>query len=156
MAAISFKHEIQVAHRLWTVPGPCQNIHGHSMMVEIKLWAPVVDDLIGGWDFHDIKSTVRHYLDSVYDHHLLLNEKDPFAQPLIRTEWRDDGVGFGHFTVGEPVILPGLLKFEGDPTTENIAKCIWKWASQEFDTANQVQVTVQETSNTSITVDGNS
>lgn len=153
MAAISFKHEIQIAHRLYTVPGKCQNIHGHSMVVEIRLWAPVIDGLIGSWDFHDIKSTVRHYLDTYYDHHLLLNEKDPWAEELTRNIWIDAGRDLAQ----RKERLPGLVTFEeGDPTTENIAERIWKWASQEFDTADQVQVTVQETSNTSITVNRNS
>lgn len=149
MPELTFSHDIQVAHRLWRLPGKCQNIHGHSMTVNIMLQAPVTDDVIGGWDFHDIKTTVRHHLDTEYDHRLLLNSADPWAQPLGLNQHLASDSG----SVIWPVYrLPGLKTFENmDPTTENIAEAIWRWANEEFDLASGVRVAVRETKNTMIT-----
>jgi 6-pyruvoyl-tetrahydropterin synthase len=153
MATLTFSHDIQVAHRLWRLPGKCQNIHGHSMTVHITLLAPVVDDVIGGWDFHDIKKVVRHHLDTEYDHRLLLNSVDPWAQPLGLNQH----LASNNRSVIWPIeCLPGLKTFENiDPTTENIAKAIWKWAKQEFDAAEGHQVVVRETANTAIMIGWN-
>jgi 6-pyruvoyltetrahydropterin/6-carboxytetrahydropterin synthase len=119
--AVTVRHNIEVAHRLWSLPGKCENIHGHSMWVELEIGGKVDSNgLLDGRDFGDIKRAFRGHLDSTYDHRLLLNEKDPWAVKL-------------HDRAGQIAShLPGLQLFEGDPTTENIARWIGVWAQNEL------------------------
>jgi len=79
-------------------------------------------------EFGDVKQKFRHFLDQNFDHHLLLNEKDPWARDIIP------------YTSSR---LPGLTAMPGDPTTEHLAKWIAEWAMEEF--ASPVDVVVHET-----------
>jgi 6-pyruvoyltetrahydropterin/6-carboxytetrahydropterin synthase len=133
---ITVRHNMEVAHRLHLLEGKCENIHGHSMWVELTLHEAVDDNgILGGMDFGTVKSFFRRHLDTTYDHHLLLNKDDPFAQPLV---W----AGQSELERGA---LPGLVTFEGDPTTENLARWIGEWAEKEYGIARGA-VTVHETS----------
>ena len=143
MTSVRISHNIEVAHRLWSLDGnKCQNIHGHSMRVDLTIPADFIGPkgiaVIRGkeLEFGALKRQFREHLDTVYDHHLLLNENDPWAGVFdLHDPLKDDPVD-GHK-------LPGLITFEGDPSTENIAKWIAEWAAATFDT--DVNVDVQET-----------
>jgi 6-pyruvoyl-tetrahydropterin synthase len=74
-------------------------------------------------DFGTVKHAFRTYLDGEYDHRLLLNETDTWAN----------------------YDLPGLRKCAGDPTTENVALWIGQWALDAFPQCPTVGVTVDET-----------
>lgn len=138
---IEVRHNIEVAHRLWQLEGnKCQQIHGHSMWVQLGLEVSGMKNGIAQnskgekLDFGSVKKIFRTHLDRNFDHHLLLNENDEFAQELrftdpSGTEWKTH--------------LPGLYKFPGDPSTENIALEIKRWAEQTFTCRAKVQV--QET-----------
>jgi 6-pyruvoyltetrahydropterin/6-carboxytetrahydropterin synthase len=109
--AIRVRHNIEVAHRLSLLPGKCENIHGHSMWVELELTgAPDERGLSNGLDFGGVKRAFRGMLDSEFDHHLLLNAEDELAK----------------------LDLPGARLCVGDPTTENIARWVLEWAQDEF------------------------
>lgn len=129
MNVLAVKHNIEVAHRLSQLEGKCENIHGHSMWVTLRLYGLQFDDngILGGFNFTDVKKAFRSHLDTTYDHRLLLNEKDPL---LVRA-WD---------------LLPGLRECEGDPTTENIARWIHKWAQGEFGIDKTIGIEVWETS----------
>jgi 6-pyruvoyl-tetrahydropterin synthase len=140
MSFIEVRHNIEVAHRLSLLPGKCENIHGHSMWVTLRL-----EGIIGAtgilknqqgdsFDFGSVKGEFRSYLDFTYDHKLLLNEDDPWNNILHA----DDGDGLGKLGT-----LPGLYATPGDPTTENLARWIAEWAALQFRANAQVQV--QET-----------
>lgn len=145
--AISVRHNIEVAHRLYGLPGKCQNIHGHSMWVTMKLYGNVITEngLLAGLDFADVKKTFRDHLDRRYDHHLLLNEEDPWAGPLVHSfKFDDNSVQPETGRVGN---LPGVTTFPCDPTTENIARRIGVWAIDMFisKAVPRVDIEVQET-----------
>jgi 6-pyruvoyl-tetrahydropterin synthase len=78
-----------------------------------------------GMDFSTVKGQFRGHIDNVYDHHLLLNAADEWAQK-------------------EP---PGLCVCPGDPTTENIARWLGEWCFQTFDAdgLERVRIEVWET-----------
>jgi 6-pyruvoyltetrahydropterin/6-carboxytetrahydropterin synthase len=119
-ALIAVRHNIEVAHRLWALPGKCQQIHGHSMWVRMELAGDLdADGLLGGLDFGVVKSGYRRYLDTFYDHRLLLDLADPLA--TVTT-------------------LPGLHTTDGQPTTENIARWVGEWASEKFGLPGRVTV----------------
>ena len=136
MAFIRVRHNMEVAHRLRDLKGKCEAIHGHSMWVELTLHGVVngkglLDDL----EFGDVKRQFRLHLDGTYDHRLLLNERDPWAAKLY--DQATEGMG------GAEGYLPGLQVVKGDPTTENIARWVAKWASDTFN--KSVDVVVHET-----------
>lgn len=139
MFGLSIKHNIEVAHRLSLLPGKCEAIHGHSMWVKLTVAGPSQldeNDLMAGLEFGAMKKAFRSYLDSEFDHHLLLNAADIWAQPvhLIGADGSD-----------QQTSLPGLRVFDGDPTTENIAREIGKWARDEFGLNFMYAVEVDET-----------
>lgn len=112
---IMVRDYIQVAHRLTSLPGKCQRIHGHSMLVSLHLRCKTNDsglavDTQGEvLDFSAVKVWFRNHLSAGYDHHLLLNTTDVlWALSVV-----DGQAG-----------LPGAVATKGDPTVENIAKWI--------------------------------
>lgn len=106
------------------LPGKCENIHGHSMWVTLELRGEMDESgRMAGLDFGAVKKAFRGHLDSQYDHHLLLNEHDPFAD----------------------LALPGLHTCAGDPTTENIARWIAEWAATRWLDVFGTRVLVNET-----------
>ena len=126
-ALIAVRHNIEVAHRLWQLPGKCEAIHGHSMWVRLELHGDLDErGLLGGMDFGAVKRTYREHLDTHYDHRLLLDLDDPLV------------------SVGS-VKLPGLSTTVGQPTTENIALWVGRWARSEFPNVASGRVTVHET-----------
>jgi 6-pyruvoyltetrahydropterin/6-carboxytetrahydropterin synthase len=116
---IKVRHNAEMAHRLLLTPGKCQQIHGHSFTVELELVGQVSPEgLLCQLDFANVKALFRKHLDAEYDHHILLNAKDPWAG-LFGVERQDDR-------------LPGLSTMSVDPTTENIAARIGLWAQATF------------------------
>lgn len=135
---IKLTHNMEVAHRLLNMPGKCQQIHGHSMQVELTLHGDANEDgVFEGLDFGDVKKVFRAYIDKHFDHKLLLNEDDPWARTLVMMD--DDGNLSGR----EPSRLPGLVKVDGDPTTENLARWIHEWAAETW--GLRTTVYIQET-----------
>jgi 6-pyruvoyltetrahydropterin/6-carboxytetrahydropterin synthase len=123
---VTVRHNIETAHRLSQLPGRCENIHGHSMWVELELTGRVNHHgILAGLDFGAIKQSFRGHLDSTYDHRLLLNEHDELTA----------------------LELPGLKVCPADPTTENIARWVGEWGVRLFDypEVDAVAVRVAET-----------
>ena len=83
-------------------------------------------------EFGAIKKEFRGYLDTNFDHHLLLHKNDPWAKVLQDVDQ--------HNASGT---LPGLKTIDGDPTTEYFAFIIAGWAAHKFRV--DVNVVVQET-----------
>jgi 6-pyruvoyltetrahydropterin/6-carboxytetrahydropterin synthase len=131
-------HNIEIAHRLTFLPGKCQNIHGHSMVVDLSVFIDESDE--NGYaldaqgtilEFGNLKKAFRAYLDSIWDHHLHLNEKDPWALPV---------------TLDGDLLecLPGLQTWPADPSTENIARWI-RQACQLMIPDLQISISIEET-----------
>lgn len=128
---LKISHDMQVAHRLSLSPGKCQQMHGHGMQIELTLLASegpggiAVNYEQEALEFGDMKKKFREYIDTTYDHHLLLNKSDPWA---IAFDLHDP-------VENDPVngkTLPGLVTVPGDPTTENLAKWIAEWGCNTF------------------------
>lgn len=149
MAFIRVRHNIEVAHRLYEMSGKCQAIHGHSMWAELTIHGLVNSNgVLDGLEFGSVKKAFRGFLDETFDHHLLLNEKDPWAGQLVtptQTKWVDDASKqkSSGYSIENMGTLPGLMVMPGDPTTENIAKWIAEWAKGQYGKA--VDVLVHET-----------
>jgi 6-pyruvoyltetrahydropterin/6-carboxytetrahydropterin synthase len=118
---IKVKHNFEAAHRLFLTHGKCERIHGHSFKVQLELGGDVNSrGLLCGLDFGQVKAGFRNYLDTDYDHAILLNVDDPLAGNLNAQDTE------GWFT------LPGLKVMSVDPTTENLAARIGIWAQGTF------------------------
>jgi 6-pyruvoyl-tetrahydropterin synthase len=141
------RHNIEVAHRLFDLKGKCEQIHGHSMWIELGLYGAVVNGLLASpetkepFEFGAVKKEFRKHLDLNYDHRLLLNARDPFAEEIQVNMGPDHQEPGG--TLWQPMQLPGLVSCDGDPTTENIALWVAEWGAFTFKT--DVEVKVNET-----------
>lgn len=149
--SIAVKHNIEVAHRLFELPGKCEQIHGHSMWVEMELYGIKNDKgILAGIEYGDLKKAFRSHLDDEYDHRLLLNIVDPWSKPIFIAEREHNSDEF--MTKQAQVFLPGLNSTPGDPTTENISEWIANYFATECELLTQnealfnVVVTVWETS----------
>lgn len=134
---IRLKHNMEIAHRLYFMPGKCQAIHGHSMHVELTLHGhPNTNGVFEGLDFADVKKRFRGYLDENFDHKLLLNERDPFAKLLYLPNFdqlsKETESSTVTIAIEDLTSLPGLVTVQGDPTTENLVQYIGRWSLEEF------------------------
>ena len=119
---------IQVGHRLIELPGKCQQIHGHSMLVTMTLSGEtdhngyLVDSNGTVMDFSEVKKVFRNHLNDHYDHHLLLSMADPLVE----------------------LNLPGVTVTGSDPCVENIAN--WIYDQMKYGAGFSVKsIEVQET-----------
>ncbi len=101
-------------HRLLNYEGKCRNFHGHNGKVEVELASEKLDARGMVFDFKDIKSVIKDWIDKNLDHRMILHKNDPLLPALQKA--------------GEPV-----YRMEENPTAEAIAKVIYDYAvSQGF------------------------
>jgi len=162
---ITVSHNAETAHRLFRTPGKCQRIHGHSYRIHLRLTGEVDEQgLLAGIDYGTLKASFRGFIDAYLDHQLLLNENDPFASDLFGAP--ESGIGSSNVVVHNTSVmsggasggggggstsvrhvLPGLRRCAADPTTENLAMWIGKWAQVKLGVPGifSVAVDVDET-----------
>lgn len=99
-------------HRLLNYEGMCRHLHGHNARVEIDIEAETLDERGMVYDFSDIKEVVKSWVDATLDHRMLLNKADPMI-PVLKER-------------GEQCFI-----MDGNPTAENIAKLIFKFARKQ-------------------------
>lgn len=68
---------IDAAHRVLEHKSKCKHLHGHSYTIEVQLWAPNLDKMGFVLDFGDIKELFGTWLDTFWDHNVILNSRDP-------------------------------------------------------------------------------
>jgi len=107
---MTFRATVQIhfcyGHRLLDYDGPCAHPHGHNGLVEIELETDALDARGMVVDFGDVKRSLKTWIDETMDHRMLLRKDDPLV------EWLEEH--------GEPVV-----RFEENPTAENIARAIY-------------------------------
>lgn len=101
-------------HRLLNYDGKCKYLHGHNGRAIIAIEAASLDDRGMVLDFSDIKRVVSNWIDTQFDHRMLLHRDDPYV-PILQAQ-------------GEPIQI-----LDCNPTAENIAKLIYDFtAAQGF------------------------
>jgi len=107
MYRITKRFHFCYGHRLLDYDGPCAHPHGHNGLVEIDLESPELDDQGMVWDFGEISSRLKDFIDDRLDHQMILRSDDPLAAVLKK--------------MGEPVYL-----LDANPTAENLAQLIFE------------------------------
>ena len=114
-------------HRLLNYEGKCKYLHGHNGRAEICLASESLDSRGMVVDFGDVKNIIGAFIDKELDHKMLLCAKDPMAEVLKQR--------------GEPYFL-----MEDNPTAENIAKLIFRFAKGRNLPVHSVKLWETETS----------
>jgi 6-pyruvoyltetrahydropterin/6-carboxytetrahydropterin synthase len=120
MASIKIKHNLEMGHRLSLQPeSKCFHLHGHSWYVTLFIYGPMDPTTGMVMEFGEVKRRWRGMLDTEYDHHMLLNSKDPlfnYIMPHVQAVKR-----WGITTLEDR-----------DPTVENFAAHLYRTAKAMF------------------------
>ena len=108
-------------HRLLNYDGKCRYFHGHNGKVEVELEAVKLDKRGMVFDFTEIKSVIKDWIDKTLDHRMILHRKDPLLPALKKR--------------GEPFYL-----MDENPTAEAIAKLIYHYASSQGFPVSEVRL----------------
>lgn len=106
MTAVTFSRVFAAAHRVWSDPGKCRNIHGHNYHVEVTvdLWEGALNDQGFITPFDAVKRVI-----DAFDHTLILDVDDPLAEALAEVMGREGLV---------------ISYVAGPPSTESLAQLI--------------------------------
>jgi len=110
---IAKQFRVESGHRLSKHPELCRFPHGHTRTVEVVLGAPALDGHDMVCDYKALKLVVLREVERL-DHAMVLAADDPL---------RDRFEPFGERLV---------LLDEGDPTTENLARHLFRRISEAF------------------------
>lgn len=78
--------EFDAAHRLRGHEGKCRNLHGHRYVVEASFSAPQLDELGRLIDFGIIKQRLGEWIDTNWDHTVILWDADNTLGGLVAGE----------------------------------------------------------------------
>jgi len=138
---ISRKLSFDSGHRLFEHEGKCQYLHGHRYTATIFAESNAGLDSIGRVvDFGVIKKVVGSWIDTNWDHNLLLSTKDRECGEVVK-KWCKNGA---------PYYIPG------NPTAELLASYLLQKAAyllQEYP-IRVLKITLDETPNCSAEVEG--
>lgn len=109
--------EFDAGHRVYGHESKCNHLHGHRYKAEIVVQGRKLDHLGRVVDFGVIKEIIGGWIDTHWDHNMLLHPEDP----LLRARDYQEGLGqpftASVFAGKAPFVMP-----EGqNPTAENLA-----------------------------------
>ena len=108
MFIIRKKFRVEYSHRLMSSYSECcQHIHGHSAIIELFFKSEKLNNDGMVMDFGQIKNIVNDYINTRFDHTLILHKDDPLIQII------------GKGTKNNIYII------DENPTAENFAKIIY-------------------------------
>ena len=110
MGQLTRVFEFDAAHRVMNERIKCYNLHGHRFKVELTFKYEEVSALGYAIDFKEIKRICGEYLDSRFDHAIILNPQDKDLLCFVQeNKWRVYIMGLGN----------ALL--DCNPSAENLA-----------------------------------
>ena len=132
MITVTRSHEFSAGHRVCGHSGRCKYLHGHNYKVffEIAHDQDRLDNLGMVIDFALIKAALCTWIDSNYDHKMLIWEQDPLLSGLLK------------------VSFDSIVKVPYNPTAENIAKYLVEVVAPERlkgTNCTLISCTIQET-----------
>ena len=69
-------------HRLLGYSGKCSHYHGHNAKVQVCITGPELNELGFVVDFSDLKSGLKDWINTHWDHHMILNLADPGLESM--------------------------------------------------------------------------
>ncbi|RGD62051.1 6-carboxytetrahydropterin synthase [Kitasatospora xanthocidica] len=126
--AVTVRHNFETAHRLPHLAGKCENLHGHSWVVEVTVTAPV---LAAGTvvEFGAFKRALRTWIDSFLDHGAMLGASDPLAPVLA-----GQGSKLFRFGADDPTEQEQHAAGLGWPSVEAVAELLGRVATEALHT----------------------
>lgn len=115
IVTVTRRLEFDAGHRLQLHESKCRNLHGHRYIAEVTVEGPELDAVGRVVDFGVIKSAVGGWIDTHWDHGLLLEEGDWCRRALVEEASR---LGAAHVK---------LWVCRSPPTAENMVK----WLAEE-------------------------
>lgn len=119
------RFEFDSGHRVLGHGGKCKYLHGHRYVADVTCHAEQLDKLGMVIDFSDIKKIVGDFIDTHWDHNIILNPADPLAQLWLDTKDATledpsemEVLSYGIFGGKAPWLMPVLGM---NPTAENLA-----------------------------------
>lgn len=128
-------HDISCGHRVVGHEGKCRNLHGHNYRIHFYCEASALDDVGRVVDFSVIKERLCMWLESNWDHRMLVWSEDPLYQSLAEID-------------------PSVRQVHFNPTAENMGEFILrKMAPIQLKRTGVklVKVVIEETRKCSVT-----
>lgn len=112
MHKVTRYHDISCGHRVVGHETKCKYLHGHNYRIHFTCVASGLDSVGRVIDFSVIKSTLCEWLETTWDHKMLIWDKDEMMHEL-------DTCGYGDSIRSSIVWVPF------NPTAENMAQYIF-------------------------------
>lgn len=112
MASINITRKLEwdSGHRVLEHESKCAHLHGHRYVAEIKATCNKLDSLGRVIDFSVLKKTIGSWIDTHWDHNMILNPSDSLLNAMV------DGESI--WSKKQPFVMPQHL---ANPTAENMA-----------------------------------
>lgn len=123
MFKVTKAFEFDAAHRLPDHKGKCCQIHGHRYRVEVTFSAPDLNDEGMVIDFGDISTKFKAYLNSTWDHVLILDKDDELG--LFLWSHKDE-------LKKESTKKIMMTTMNSQPTAEAMAYRFFEWFETNF------------------------
>lgn len=133
MITVTRRIEFDAAHRLRDHESKCKHVHGHRYVLEATFTAPELDALGRVVDFAVIKHELGEWIDSQWDHTLILWEQDHTLGDFVDS-----------YTGQRTYYLPY------NPTAENMARYLAEHICPKLFSAHGItltRLTLRETPN---------
>jgi 6-pyruvoyltetrahydropterin/6-carboxytetrahydropterin synthase len=130
MYELMVETDFSAAHQLRGYKGSCERLHGHNWKVQIFLEGEELDEIGMLVDFREVKEKANRLIEKL--DHRYLNELPEFSKMT-----QPKGCGYR-------LPLPEFSKM--NPTTENIARYIFRELSKEINNIKKVTVWESEKS----------
>lgn len=82
MITVERYHDISMGHRVVGHESKCRHLHGHNYRIHFVCSAPALDTLGRVIDFSEIKERLCLWLETEWDHKLMLWSEDPLLSEL--------------------------------------------------------------------------
>jgi 6-pyruvoyltetrahydropterin/6-carboxytetrahydropterin synthase len=153
--AITLRVPFSAGHRILGHKGKCKHLHGHNYVAVVVLHSELLDGIGMVADFGDVKMKVKGWIDTFWDHNMILNGADPLA--ALWAKGQSQGKCF------EDDVFGGRAPFLMDmnPTAEAMAAVLFTVLKESYSGGGNESphvkiafVTIEETENCSATYMG--
>lgn len=146
MLSLQFTRRFSMAHRLLSDRrSKCVVPHGHNEFVRATLTSPATPTFGAAnmqASFDQLKKRWHGWIDDHVDHAFQVNARDPLIE---------------HFLKHEPDVVPRLMVFDGDPTTEALAYAFWRklnaFLKEDAPEFRVARIEIEETPTNTVSLD---